>query len=230
MTSDPYLIPEENWTTQHRNLAKSLTTLLDDLDYLGWDQPIGFYALTDDADDPTLKLKGKCFGDPASALIMIYNAGFRVEEEALGLAVVHEAYRHLTFDELHATHPDAIESLVDAMKIDGIEVPEDDVLNACQNYYYNSVIHILPPPSELPDDMSKASRIVGAVLRDGCCLTVSRARGETKAEVNFWDKCEDMGLYPKMLYLFLHGLQPDPDCELPLQAVADFKVLQGMDL
>jgi hypothetical protein len=215
---------------QHANILKSLETTARDLDTLGWDLPSRLYYLVDDVNDPALRLVGQLPTHPMSDLIAGYEAGARVPTDACGIALAHEAYRHLTFDELLERQPSMLESIkASAERELRIKIDPDEVKQRASDYYHQAMIPRLPMPRHLPPNMRAEIRMVCAVLRDGTLLNHQHTRGtdDHHGQVEPRDVLVQ-GRIPTAMYLFLSGVRPDGDCPDPFTVVSDYQTVEAL--
>lgn len=211
------------------NIAKTLATIDADLNTLGWDKPSQLYQLIEDATDPSAQLIGILPTYPPDDLISGYDAGSRCPEFVHGLVVTNEGYRHLSLEELGATNPDVLAKMKTgaqqwATGQDFKGLTEEQVV---VKYYEAVVLPQLAPPSSLPENMRIEVRITTAVMRDGVVHKLVHARGSDSIDM-FTTKVDGEERFPTTMYMFLHGVRPQPDCGDPIQVVEDYKTLEAL--
>lgn len=224
------VIPPESQTPQQQNLLKTLEQLAGDLEIEGWDKPARIYFINTPEDDPALRLMGYMGGFPPDDLLAAYAHGVRVDDDALGLVVASEGVRHLYWEELLERKPDMISRIQEAMKNEGIEASEEQIEESSRDYYYGTILPQLPAPMEVPEDMRSEVRTLVAVMRDGHIVTGHKTRGKPDFQGHATTK-QAMApqSVPTSMYLFLHGLQPDPNHPDPVQAVEDYLAIKDLE-
>lgn len=215
---------------QHANILKSMDALTRDLDSLGWDLPARLYYLVDDETDPTFRLVGQLPTHPCVDLEAGFDVGNRVPAEAHGIALAHETYRHLFFDELLERNPEMLDRIKQsAEREQHTEISEGESYARASAYYQEFMIPRLPAPSMLPENMRVEERFICTVLRNGDHLIHRQIRGTDKHAGRVEPKdALPGGKIPTSLYMFLNGIRPDADCEDPYMVVSDYLTLEAL--
>lgn len=230
-------IKKDNWTTQQKNIVKTLETLRDDLNVDGWDQLAKIYFLQGDEEDPEAHLAGVLPTHPLLDLQGGYANGMRVSEAVHGLVVASEGYRHLFFEEAMERNPGMLDRLKVTLGERGFDVKDlgdEKLKKAAEKVYDLDILPSLGPPADLPAPMRAEVRTVSAVLRDGTTINVGCTRDkDDQSKDDYTSITSSQGLVglriPTAMYLFLHDLYPDGETKDPVQAVSDYQTLKALE-
>lgn len=159
-------------------LKKLLLLLENDLAARGWDQPARLYLIRGNPNSPHFELVADLFGHPCDVLQGMWDAGYRVPNDALGIAQAHEGWRHLTLEEVRQRSPRVYGQMLKAAQQLAPEDASDEDITAVIEKAWSSTIQNLPRVSEMPEDMRIEVRGVFAVFRDGTQMGMSRDRDD----------------------------------------------------
>lgn len=209
-------------TEQTENILKTLSQLCTDLNVIGWDQPSRIYHLVEDANDPIARLAGQMPGYPPADMQAGFDAGFRCKD-IHGLVVANEGYRHLHLDEVLERNPQMLERIkASAEEALGIKLEGDDIMKVVSKRYNEVMVPSLPSPGEMPPNMRAEIRVLVAMLLDGTFVTYSQSRDKEDGSGSVQGPGDIAGQnVPKAMYMFLHNVRPDPECDDPVGLVRE---------
>lgn len=192
-------------------MKKLLTTVENDLDALGWDQPIGIYVIAGKVEDPHLELVLNLDAGthPCDALQRLYDMGLRISDKALGLVVASEGYRHLDVDEL----PGGVgKQIRDSCREFFPEYTDEEIEREVQKAYFN-ILRRAPGPASMPNELRREVRTVTAVFRDGSVAMIARTRDEEPGPAHVGAQASGGGNVPESMLSMLRGERPKYNTE-----------------
>lgn len=143
---------------------KALKILCEDLNVVGWDQPHKFYLIKGDPEDPTFSLlcEVPLEEHPAEFLQFVFTTAKEVglkpiPDDAIGLLLVNEGWRHLNFEEVEEIDPEGVAEFKRQGAERGFNDEELRVAFAKAQYGIK--------PSDFPPDMRREIRCLTAVVK-----------------------------------------------------------------
>lgn len=175
------------------------------LDREGWDRPATLYAIEGTPESPEFRLILTVNGHPFNVMADLIEHGTVLKHQ--GLALCHEGWRHLRFDEAMKLSPEVKERMEQMTRMLSSIAPEAEVQEHLAKAWQRITAEKMEPPSKQPDDKRVEIRNVSVVLPDGTSYGIMRDRGKEPEPNSRWLTKEEVlrARVPAAMYALLTG-------------------------